>query len=138
VVQLLLTQERIDPAGRVLSVWGSGFPTNQYQKSYYFVDPIYTANPVPKDTVRIRDTVTNTVINTVHDTLRIHDTLYYANACDTVWLWYGYPVDANLIKTVEETNMYEVTLPGNEHVRFHREFAWIRERLVNGMWRRED
>jgi hypothetical protein len=124
--------------------YGSGVPNTQYFQSFYYVEPIYSPNPVPKDTVRIRDTIVkinnvhDTTIKVVRDTLRIHDTTFYANACDTAWLYYGYPVDANLIKTVEETNMYEVTLPGNEHIRFHREFAWIRERLVGGFWRRED
>jgi Domain of unknown function (DUF4082) len=133
-------------------LYGSGFPTNQFSKSWYYVDPIFYSPSIPRDTVRIRDTIVkinyvhdttikvihDTTIRIIRDTLRIHDTLLYANACDTAWLYYGYPVDSNLIKQVEATNMYEVTLPGNEHIRFHREFAWIRERLVNGLWKRED
>jgi Domain of unknown function (DUF4082) len=133
-------------------IYSSEYPTNQFSKSFYYVDPLFYNPSIPRDTVRIRDTIVkinyvhdttikvihDTTIKVVRDTVNIHDTTFYANACDTAWLYYGYPVDANLIKTVEETNMYEVTLPGNEHIRFHREFAWVRERLVNGIWKRED
>ena len=109
-------------------IYGSGVPNTQYLQSFYYVEPIYSPNPVPKDTVRIHDTIPKI----------IHDTLLYANACDTAWLYYGYPVDSLILKQVEETNMYELTLPLGEHIRFHREFAWIRERLINGVWKRED
>lgn len=99
--------------------YSAGYPINQYQKSYYYVEPVFS---YAKDTIRVYDT---TILYVHHyDTLVVHDTIWTMEF-DTSATTPSLPLPFDII---------EFTMPGGEVGRFQRESMWVRKRYINGQW----
>jgi hypothetical protein len=118
-------------------LYGAGFPTGSFQKSYYYVDPVFTANA--KDTVFVRDTVkvpyivrdTMTLIKT--EFVTVFDTLYVPFP-DTLWFAQFDTTTVRTRNTLVDMDVIEFSLPNEGSYRFHRFFSWRRQKFVNGEW----
>lgn len=120
-------------------LYGAGYPINKYQSSFYYIDPVYTANSVVKDTVKIRDTVYYTVV--VRDTMTLIKTEFvtkrdtvYKFIPDTIWLAQYDTTTIRKLDTLVDMDIIEFTLPAEGSYRFHRFFSWRRQQYKNGQW----
>lgn len=105
-------------------LYSAGFPINQYLKSYYYIDPVFSGN---RDTIYLHDTTTLFVHH--YDTLTVRDTIW-SMQFDSSFV----PSMIDAVNNPLPFDVIEFTIPGGGTGRFHREFVWIREKWVNGQW----